>query len=292
MSRGILSVLLAGIGVVGMAQTPDWAVFVDAFPTLVWKEGDQSQLRWYTLDGQTSVVGFKMILESGNRVQISQRLQRYPGTGDIDQLDEYWIESTGSWRLGKQVLPFGKRALIKETVLAARLDTKLLIQGLPIQIAYADNGSTRTRGLVGRIGREAGVSFAFGDHFGIQGSDFSAFQTPSEALGASRGWRSMVGADFSLAWGSAMVGGEFLMARDANVKSDGNRDLTDLTATWFIPRSSDKFGFGWARRWDDATDTIRVFGEFTVATKASLRPYIRFDRDGFRDMAMTVRFRF
>src|SRR5690606_32834282 len=94
------------------AQAPDIAVYADLYPTLNWKESQKGSLRWYDLSGHTSTVGFRMVLESGNRVLVSQRLQRYPGDADIDDLDEYWIESTGSWRLGKQLLPFGARNII------------------------------------------------------------------------------------------------------------------------------------------------------------------------------------
>lgn len=275
-----------------VAQIPQVSIFVDAYPSLVWREGDSGTLRWYTLDGRTSTVGFNFLLESGNRALVSQRLQRYPGDADEEQLDEYWIESTGSWRIGKQLLPFGSRNLIRETGLAARLDTRLLIQDLPIQIAYVDNGAGRTRGVIGRIGRRAGVSFAVGDHFGQQASDFSSLQSPSQALGRGRGFGTLVGFDFSMPVGSVILNGEAITARESNSVFDRDRTVSDLWVNWFLPGSSDSLGIGWARRWDNDEAMLRCFGEFKIAEKVTLRPMVRFDQNGFRELAVTTRLKF
>ena len=275
-----------------MAQTPDVAIFFDLYPTLSWREGEAGSLRWYDLNGNTSTVGFRMILESGNRVLVSQRLQRYPGDADIDQLDEYWIESTGNWRLGKQLIPFGARGIVRETAVGARLDTRILIDNAPLSIAYVDNGNGRTRGVVGRIGSTAGVSFAVGNHFGIQASDMSAFQEPSQLLGRDRGWDVAVGFDFRLPVGSTILSAEWVSFREGATAQDLDRDLSDVSVSWFLPFSADRMIFGWARSWDSGDDFLRLEGEFAVYDNSTLRPYLRFNGDGFRDVGLTARVRF
>lgn len=290
--RASLALALSFVGVGAFAQTPEIAVFADLYPTLIWKEGEKGSLRWYDLNGRTSTVGFRMLLESGNRVLVSQRIQRYPGDADIDQLDEYWVESTGSWRIGKQLLPFGARGILRETALGARLDTEILIGDSPLQIAYVDNGTGRTRGVIGRIGSAAGLSFAFGNHFGIQASDMSAFQEPSQLLGRGRGYNAAVGLDFAVPVGSLTVTGEWVSFREGETNLDEDRDLSDVHAVWFLPGSADRLIFGWARSWDSADDYLRFEGDFAVADKASLRPYLRFSQNGFRDIGLTARVRF
>lgn len=288
--------LLIGALVLGptlaFGQTPEVAVFAELYPTLSWKEGEQGRLSWYGLSGETSTVGFRMLLESGNRVLVSQRLQKWPGDADLDSLDEYWIESTGNWRVGKQYLPFGLKGVLRETAVGVRLDTQLLLQNAPIQIAYVDNGTNRTRGVVGRIGRRAGISFAVGDHFGIQASSFSAFQEPDELLGRGRGYGFAVGADFSLPVGSTTVGGEWVSFRDGETLADGDLDLSDLRVDWFLPGRADKVTFGWARDWKGGEDFLRFEGEIGVAEKVWVKPYVRFDNNGFRDLGISGRLRF
>ncbi len=288
-SLGLFFLLASAIG---FGQVPQIAIFVDAYPTLIWREGNAGNLRWYSLDGRTSTVGFNILLESGNRVLVSQRLQRFPGDADDEQLDEYWIESTGSWRVGKQLLPFGSRNLIRETGMGARLDTRLLIHDLPIQVAYVDNGSGRSRGVIGRIGRRAGVSFAVGDNFGNQATDFSSLQIPSAALGKGRGFSTVIGFDFSMPIGSFTLHGEGVTCRGSNNVVDGDRTVSDLWLNWFLPGSANSIGAGWARRWDNDEAYLRMFGDFKIAEKVTLRPYIRFDTGGLRDIAITTRVKF
>lgn len=287
-----LALAVALSTVAAEAQSPNVAVYFDLYPTLSWRNGESGEFRWYDLDGHTSTVGFRMLLESGNRVLVSQRLQKYPGTGDPDSLDEYWIESTGSWRVGKQLLPFGQRGILRETGVAARLDTELLVEGLGLQIAYVDNGGDRARGVIGRVGDRAGASFAVGNHFGIQGSDFSAFQEPSEAVGRSRGWKTVLGADMDLPVGSADLVGEMVFFRDAEQAGDNDQTLSDLKASWFWPKSASRFTIGWARRWDDPGDYWRLAGEIPVAEKVTMLPYLRFDKTGFRNIGVGARVKF
>src|SRR5688572_31745900 len=95
-------------------------------------DGD-SNFRWYDPLGKHSTVGLSMILEPGFRVVVTEKLQRMPT--DNDQLDEYYIEDEGNWRVGKQYLPFGRQTLLHESVQGGRVDTNLIIEGLPISFA-------------------------------------------------------------------------------------------------------------------------------------------------------------
>ncbi len=150
---------------------------------------------------------------------VAQRLQRIPNDGDEEQLDQYYVEDPGLWRLGKQYLPFGRGLLLRESGRAARGDTNLIFQNLPISAAICDNGRDRTRGVFGRVGSTVGVSFAVGNNIGIQGTSLNAVRRPEDNPGAGRGYKFALGVDGAKRFWIFTVQGEVLALRRGHTRS-------------------------------------------------------------------------
>jgi len=283
---------LALIPIFAAAQTPDVAIFVDLRPTWAVSDSRRSSYQWFDLQGRYSLVGFRFILEPGYRVSVAQRIQRVDNSGDPDSLDEYFIEDRGNWRIGKQYLPFGTRNMLRETVLAARLDTRLVFDEIPIQIAYADGGPGRIRGVVARVGHSLGVSAAAGNHFGIQSTALTQVQYPSDAAGRGRGYRLAIGADATWDLKEAVLVAEWLSLRDGETVLDNDRDISDVKLTFGIPRSLARVSAAWSRSWDLQENFFRFEGEMPFNDQVTWIPYFRFDDRQLRDFGLSARIRF
>ncbi|MBS1709991.1 MAG: hypothetical protein JSS65_14855 [Armatimonadetes bacterium] len=268
------------------AQTPDFAFFADLRPTLARENDRRVVYRWYDLDGRPSVVGFRLILESGNRVTVSQRIRRVDTDADTEALDEYFIESRGFWRLGKQYLPFGAGTILRPSALAARVDTNLLYEDAPIKIALADNGKGRSRGVAGRIGGNFGLSFAYGDSWGIEATDLTAFQLPKEALGRDRGYQLALGADTTLFWRGVTVVGEYVVLRNGESPDDKDLDLSVLRITAPLLPTRLKLTGEWARDWTDQRDYYRFTGDVPVSRALTWHPFVRFEGTKVKDFGL------
>jgi hypothetical protein len=285
-SRLLISAAAAAWAGIAAAQLPDVAVFADLRPTLRFESSEAPVLRWIDQEGRASVVGLRFVLENGSRVKLSQRFQKVPG--DPDSLDEYWISLNDEWQVGKQYLPFGQKGLIRESVVAARFNTSLIIDGLPAEVAAFDGGKGFPRGVCFRLGRQAlGVSAAIGDHIGVQGTSLTPLRNPGQAPGHGRGWKSAFGADGSWARGPLRLSGEIVFLRNGNTSDDRNEAITDLKASYALPVAGIVADAAWARSWGETRDVIRLGALLPMSDKASLRPLVRFDRNGFRDIAVT-----
>jgi len=281
---GLAAALLA---CVAHAQTPDVAFFADLRPTLA-KENDRRLVyRWYDIDGRPSVVGFRLILESGNRVTVSQRIRRVDTDADTEALDEYYIENRGFWRIGKQYLPFGTGAILRSTSLAARVDTNLVYEDAPIKIALADGGKGRSRGVIGRVGGPVfGLSFAYGDGWGNQATDLTAFQLPKEALGRDRGYQLALGADTTVFWRGVTIVGEYVVLRNGESASDSDLDLSVLRVTAPILPTTWRLTGEWARNWTGQDDYYRLTGDIPVSRMLTWHPFVRFEGTKVKDFGL------
>ncbi len=278
------AILLAfAMGQVASAQVPDVAPFLELRPTWQVRSGGKNIFGWNDLLGRHSLVGLRMMLESGHRVYVAQKFQRESSSADPDTLDEYYIESRGHWRIGKQYLPFGRREIIRSTVLAARADTNLLFQAAPIAIAACDAGTGRTRGVFARVGGPIGISVAFGNHIGIQSTDLTKFQYPDENLGLNRGYRFALGLDSQTAVGSTIWSAEFVALRRGETAMDSDRNLSDLRARFAIPGTNYRGNAGWSRDWDDRKDYFTIEIELRDDAKISYVPFLRTDGLSFKD---------
>ncbi len=289
--RGFFGLFLATAAASAFAQIPDLIVTVDARPTIRLGDNRDLELRWFDLDGRPSVVGFKALLQDGNRLVLTQRLARYPGNGDSDPLDEYYLEAPGDWRLGKQILPFGQKILYREAAVAARARTQLVFDAVPLDIAICDSGAGRPRGVIGRIGENTGLSFAFGDNFGVSDSAFAVFRGDLRGPGSSRGYKLMVGFDTVYFTYPVTVELEAVALRQGETPLDPNEEYADLRLWYAIPASTSRIGVAYGHRFQKTVDTFRIQGEFPIADQVLIMPFIRFGSPDLRQIGTTVRFR-
>src|SRR6478672_4579558 len=160
------------------AQVPDVQVKADLGPTFRNQVNGGSDVHWYDPFGHHSTISLQFALEPGFRAYVAQKIERIRNDGDSSPIDESYVEDVGVWRAGKQYLPFGQQRIIRESVVAVRSDTDLFLRVLPMSVAACDGGRGHQRGIVGRIGREVGVSFAFGQHFAISGTSLTQVRLP------------------------------------------------------------------------------------------------------------------
>jgi hypothetical protein len=277
--------------VLSSAQTPEVAIFADLRPTWFVETGQTSRIRWYDPQGYYSVVGFHIVLETGNIVKVTQRLEKVNNGGDPDSIDEAFVENRGSWRIGKQYLPFGQQNILRETVPALRYDTELVFDGVPITIAASDNRDGLTRGVVARIGKDIGVSMAFGDHFGIQGSALSQYQRPEDAAGRGRGYQRALGLDTKYGWAGGVIEAEWVLLSDGHTALDTERNLSDLRFRFATKVTGYIITLGWARSWDEQRDWYRAFAELPVSDKVVWEPFVRFRGLGWQDFGIAMHVR-
>lgn len=289
-----VSLTLGALAAVALAaaQNPDVAVFADLHPTFMRESSERTVYRWFDAQGRPSVVGFRLLLEDGKRVLVAQRLTSYGGTSDADLLDEYYLEDPGAWRIGKQYLPFGRGQILRDTAPGGRIDTTLLLDEVPLRLAVVDAGPGRPRGIVGRVGRVAGVSFALGDHFGIQGSSLTPFRHPSQNAGRGRGWGQALGFDFDIAVGSMRLQVEGARLMRGATPDDPRSDLSDFRASFPLPQQlPGTWTMGWARNWTTGLNVWRWELDYLVDQKLSWRPYVRYSDGKVQEFGVSARIR-
>lgn len=273
------------------AQTPEVAIFLELWPTWFVEKGPTDRIRWYDPHGKYSVIGFHLVLETGNIVRVTQRLERIDNDGDPDSIDEAFVENRGSWRIGKQYLPFGQQNILRETVPAIRYDTELVFDALPISLAVSDNRDGLTRGVVARIGKDIGLSVGFGDHFGIQGSALTQFQRPENAPGRGRGHQRALGLDTAYQWGGGVIEAEWVQLTDGNTALDPDRNLTDVRYRFSTKGPEYVVTLGWSRSWDEHMDWYRAFAEIPISDKFVWEPFVRFNGLRWQDLGVTAHIR-
>lgn len=271
-----------------LAQTPDVMVRLDVRPTLRTQLGGANALRWYDVMGHHSTVGVYLILEPGLRALVSERLQRIPNDGDSSQIDEYWIEDEGLWRVGKQYIPFGRGMIVRESVEGARADSNLLFEGFLVSGAVFDAGKNRQRGAVVRLQGPIGLSVAVGRNLGISGSTLAVVRDPEKAAGARGGYRSIVGMDFVKRSGIWRFQAEVAAFTGGERKADREREVSDLLIT-AEPNPNRLYGVGWSRAWDEKNDTFRIQAQIPLQKSVWAEPIVRYRGGVLRDFAFTLR---
>ncbi len=282
-------VLLGWAGMV-YAQAPDVTIKLDARLNYRSAERDANTQRMYDALGNYSIVSLSFKLEPGFRVYVGQKLQRFNGDKDNDLLDEYYIEDEGIWRAGKQYLPFGANRLVRESVFAARGDTNLLVEGLPIAAAYAQGEKGRQKGIVGRIGGRLGFSVFYGDHFGIDGTTLAYIRKPEHGLGKGRGFRQAYALDYSKGVGDLNVAIEAVAFRDGHRTVDEAFEAFDLSAT-YTPSPAHNYTLGWTHRTNPSTHFLRAQANIFLTNRVYLEPMVRYQDGNFYDFNVAVRVR-
>ncbi len=285
--------LAAGLGLAGYAsaQNPDLVIRIDGRMQLLTQGQGPNFIRFYDNLGHHSVASVKAFLEIGFQAFISEKFERIPNDPDRDQLDEYYLEDEGIWRLGKQYLPFGSGRFLHETALAARGDTQLILEALPISLAICDNGRDRQRGIVGRIGSRLGLSFAVGRHFGINGTSLCLVRRPEDSPGAGRGYRQVFGLDYARRAGLFELGTEIVTLREGHTFVDRDTTLFDISAT-LVAEHNRHITLGYTRDTGARSNFFRASATLYVNHFLILEPIARY-RDGtFFDAGITAHFKF
>ncbi len=278
----------AGFAVCG-AQVPDVMVKLDVRATLNSARVGPKTLRFYDGLARPSTIGLTFKLEPGFNAYVSERLQRIQNDGDTDQLEAYYIEDPGIWRIGKQELPFGRRVLLRENAIAAMGETELLLEGVRVVGALCDNGPGRTRGIVGRIGGTVGLSAAYGEHFGISSSAATPLRRPEQALGVGRGYTIVFGADFTKRLGLWSLDGEVLALRDGATPADVATELSDLSLSYRLKEVSGRLG--WSRDWSLRQDVYRIEGALKIGANMWIESLARMKSRRFEEFEIGFRVR-
>lgn len=290
--RIVLWALLVSLTAVAHAQNPDIIFNIDGRMQFLTQSTGPTFVRFYDNLGRHSTGSITFYTEAGFQGFVSEKFARIPGDADRDSLDEYYLEDTGIWRVGKQYLPFGSGHFLHESVRAIRGDTQLIAEGVPVVIAICDNGSNRQRGVVARLGSRLGLSFALGNHFGINATSFTLIRRPEDSPGPGRGYEQVYAIDYSKNAGSLFdMGGEAIVVRKGNTASDHDDTMFDVYATLKADPHR-QISVGWTRDNGQALDIYRVTGSFFVTRNIQLEPIVRYARSGLFDAGMTIHFKF
>ncbi|MFN3728119.1 MAG: hypothetical protein ACK4XJ_00190 [Fimbriimonadaceae bacterium] len=292
MTRILVAGMALAVSACGLAQSPDVAIIADLRPTYTLRSGATSAFRWYDSLSRPSVVGLSFRLEPGYRGVVEQRLQRVDGDGDHEWLYQYYIEDPGIWRIGKQVLPFGSEALLRESIRALRFDTNLAIDAIPVRVAVFDAGGVgRTRGAMARLSSgPIGVSAALGNHLAISSGALTYTKRSDESLGAGRGYRIAYGLDGAFDVGPIMVAGEWVGLRRGETQTDRDEDVVLLRSTFDFTIPLQSKGEVYAAHSFGQRATYLGLGLSTpVAPRTTVEPFLRLRNGSFYDFAITVR---
>lgn len=292
MIRRLLAIsAAAAIPASTLAQNPDLVVNIDGRMQFLTGSTGPTFVRFYDNLGRYSTASVTFFTEVGFQGFVSQKFARIPNDPDRDLLDEYYIEDEGIWRVGKQYLPFGSGHFLRESVLAIRGDTQLVLEGVPIAVAVCDNGSRRQRGIIGRIGSRLGLSFAVGSHFGINGTAFTLVRRPEDSPGVGRGYRTALGVDYSKNAGSAIqIGGEMILVFNGNTVGDRDNMMFDLNATLKADPKR-QITAGWTRDNGQHADFYRLMGTFFVSRNLLVEPIVRYKGPALFDLGITMHFK-
>jgi len=272
-------------------QAPDVVINLDARLNYRTAPESPNTQRLYDELGNYSIVSLGFKLEPGFKVYVGQKLQRFSGGHDDDLLDEYYVEDEGIWRVGKQYVPFGANRLVRESVLAARGDTNLLIEGIPVRFAYCQGGGGKQEGFVGRVGGRIGFSAFIGDHFGIDGTSFGLIRRPESASGRGRGYGQAYGVDMSKGNGPLMFTFEGVAFRQPSKDElDHAFEAYDLSCT-YTPSKYQTYILGWTRKTNPNDDIIRLQASIFATRNVFIEPMLRY-RDGKTyDLNIAIRVR-
>lgn len=284
---------IIGLGLAAMAagQNPDVRFRFDLAPTYRTDSRGLGSLRLYDPLGRYSTFGISLLTEIGFRVVVAQRLARIGNEADRSGIDVGYVEDEGLWRVGKQYVPFGSGRMIRESLIAARGDTDLFIEGFPIAAALADGGAGQARGFSARVGSRIGFSVAIGEHWGSAATSFTPIRRPEESGGRGSGYRLLLGVDAARKIGSFEAFGDLVIARQGQTPNDPDRFAFELGGSFRLPNRSLVVA-SYARDSATSRDFFRLSGAFPVERRATLEPFLRVSEGRLFDLALTLRIRF
>lgn len=290
-----MKLIIVGLVVLGAglsrAQAPDVRIKGDVSFGLTSSKEFSLGGKSYTPLGRHSTVSLQTYLPIGLKIVLSERIQTITNDTDDDSFDEYYIEDTGSWRVGKQYVPFGSGAFFRQSVVSARLDSNLLLGGLPLAIAVADGGMGRPYGIVGRIGgRGLGLSFCFGRHWGVNSSALALTQSVQKPEGLGNGWKQAIGVDVYRRSGKFVYRTEALVLRQPEGTSI-DKEMGDFQVTYDLGHRHSAF-IGVSKVIGEDPTFTRLGSTYTAAKGIQLEAMYRLQDRNFRDFSVFLRFRF
>lgn len=287
-SSAVAIILLASVP--SLAQMPNVLVKLDASMSVRGGKSSDSKFFGYDPLGRHSVISLHFTLEPGFDVVLGQRFQGIEGDRDKEQLDEYYIEDKGLWRLGKQYLPFG-RGVVRDAAYAASLQTTFGSQAFPVEVAYVDGGPNVSKGITGRIGGRIGVSVSFGQRFWGNGASLTVLRKPEDSPGRKRGYRKAYGIDASFGVANN-VGAtiEHVSLSDGQFPDDDSLEVTDLQLA-YSPKQGRSLTLGLTFEGRSQVYLVRLQGQYPVYEGFSIEPFIRWKDGRFYEAALTLRVR-
>ena len=285
--RTFLAVTLLTLGTqYAQSQAPDVRIKGDVSFSYI--NNDGVGLRTISPLGRYSTISLSTLSPLGFNILLSQRFSFIRDDADNEFFDEYYIEDPGSWRIGKQYLPFGGGQILRETALAARVDSNLIFEGLPLSLALVDAGKGRQAGVIGRLGgRGYGFSAALGAHWGINGTAFNLFQSLGPGLGRERGYQQAFGFDWNQRSGRLTSRYESVALRLPNGGDDA-LNLTDFSLSYDLgDRNSLLVGLSQGNeRW------IRFGGTYNAKHGVTVEALTRAMNGRIVESSVTLRVRF
>ncbi len=286
--RWVLAILfLIGAAV---AQVPDVRFHLDLYGSYDAPANNSGTFHFYDPLGDASTFQISLNIDSGLHAYLSERLEQFDHDPSHDPLEQYYVEDQGIWRLGKQYLPFGSGTLVRENVLAAMGETKLLVENSRLALAYCDGGVGNQRGVAGRLGGKLGFSAAIGDRFGISPTSFDVVRSPNASPGIGQGWKYMFGADGSRNAGKFTTSGEAVWLLGGETREDLSQLIWDLKETFHFD-SNHWVLAGLSNTSDDHVTVARLTAHIPWTKAYAIEPLLRY-RDGrYYDFALTVHLR-
>ncbi len=270
------------------AQIPDIRANLDLTFSYRVQPGRAPYANFYSYTGRPSILGLSFYTEQGFRALVSEKLQRIPGDPNSDLFDEYYLEDERIWRIGKQYLPFGSGRLLRESALAAKGDTNLIFEGLPLSIAICDSGKGLDSGVIGRLGSVIGFSVAVGRHFGASGTALTTVRRPEDAPGQGFGWKQAYGIDAARRIGHLLFRAEAISLRYGETPVDKDTAVFDFSVS-LDPKRGESMTIGWSRILPAHDDYIRLAGSFAIVKNLSFEPSIRFKNNRLFEISAELR---
>jgi hypothetical protein len=285
--KAAAAALMLGLAAVSAAADgPQATAFIDLRISPVMDENGRLLLRPYGSDGRFSRAGLQLQFDRGVRGLVSQRFGSPTAGADQDAIEEAFIEQPGEWRLGKIFMPFGRGMTLRDTGVGGEYRTRLLINDLPIRIAFSAQSGRRTEGVSARVGSVLGVSVAWGSHWGAQATSLNSIREPWEAPSGARGHRLAVGVDGAFRLVGAEGEAEAVLLRDGGFQ-DPDASIISARLTW----SGGKVPISLlvTHELQDGRSWAALGSRASLGTVAWLEPSLRFGPHGFRDLWLTVR---
>jgi hypothetical protein len=182
-----------------------------------------ANLLLYSQFGEYSDAHLALHGENRLSVYFAQKLQNFDKPVDPDEVEQAFIRyDRRGWRVqaGKMWMPFGQgmgeRELAKGVLFAVPL-----WRGNVLDIAFANNGSRRQRGIFCRFGsRSLGASAAVGENFTLSKTALRFIRGEDYEPELDTGYRLLVGADTRQVAGVTLWQLEAIVARHGRMMPD------------------------------------------------------------------------